>query len=285
MRGARVLHASRSARAPRALAILALAGALAVSALALAHQGMHETIERLTHEISEHPTDARLYHERGVAYMNDGKLEPARADLQRAAELGDPAAVAYDLGVLFYRAGEYAQARESLTAHLAQSPGDPRAFDYRARAAREAGDVRAAIADFEALFASASGVNPGHYVSAAELVAKLEDGGIASALALLDAGIAKLGVIPQLQRPAIAFERERGDLSAALRRLETLAVPLGRNPEWRIERAELLHALRREDESRAELEDAARALDAAKPTPARAELKRRAEALRAQLTN
>ena len=280
MTAERPTRPERSACARRLLApALALGMGLAGAARVLGHPGMHETIERLSQQLAAAPNDQRLHIERGVAYSNDGNAAAALADFRRAELLGDPDLVAFDLGVLFYRSGDYAAARAQLTRSLARFPNDARALDYRARAAREAGDARAALADLEALFALHGDVNPGHYLSAAELLAAQPDEGLPAALALLDRGIRALGVIPQLQQRAIAYERARGDSAAALRRLDTLADPLGRNPEWRTERAELLLALGRRDEAARELEDATAALAALKRTPARAALLVRAQSL------
>ena len=250
----------------------ALAGCVLAAVAASAHPGMHETIERLSRLIAESPDDQRLYLQRGDAYSNDGKLSEALADFRKAESLGDPDLVAFDLGVLYYRSGDYAAARAALSHALARFPNDPRALEYLARAAREAGDARDALASFEALFALGRGVNPGHYVSAAELLAGLEGEGLSAALALLDRGMRQLGVIPQLQQRAIAYERERGTFDAALHRHDTLAASLAHGPEWRVERADLLLALGRRDEADRELEEASAALAELRPTPARAAL-------------
>jgi tetratricopeptide (TPR) repeat protein len=240
---------------------------------------MHETIELLTQQIEASPNEQRLYLERGNAYTNDGKVKEALADLRKAESLGDPDLAAFDLGVLFYRSGDYAAARAALTRSLKRFPNDPRALDYRARAAREAGDARAALADFEALFAIEREVNPAQYVSAAGLLASLPGAGVAPAIAMLDRGMRALGVIPQLQQRAIAYERERGDLAAALARHDTLAEPLARSPEWRVARAELLLAMGRREDARRELDAASGALAALRLTPARAALAAHVEQL------
>jgi tetratricopeptide (TPR) repeat protein len=250
----------------------ALAALSLGAASAFAHPGMHETIERLSERIRETPDEQALWIERGIAYSNDGQFELALTDFRKAETLGDPARVAFDLGVLFYRQGEFEKARESLSRTLTRFPEHALALDYRARAARDAGDARAALADFEALFALRDDVNPGHYLSAAELLVSLPDGGADAALALLDRGLAQRGVIPQLQQRAIALERERGDFGGALQRHDTLAEPLGRSPAWRVERAELLLALERREEAEQELAMAANALAGRRPTPAHAAL-------------
>lgn len=270
MRNSRPVARARARCAPLALALAA--ALLGAPLRGLAHPGMHETIALLTQRIADAPTDAALYQERGIAYSSDGQAALALADFREAERLGDPVLVAFDLGVLHYRSGDYGAAREALTRALARFPHDARALDYRARAAREAGDARAALADFEALFALEEPVNPGHYVSAAELLAVLPDTGIPAALALLDRGMRQLGVIPQLQQRAIAFECERGAFVAALARHDTLAAPLGHSPDWRVERAELLLALGRAAEAQQELATASAALAAQRLTPARAEL-------------
>ncbi len=244
-----------------------------------AHPGLHDTIARLSERIVAAPDDQTLVLERGIAYLNDGQVAEALADFRRAETLGDPDRVALDLGVLFYRTGRLAEAREALTRWLARSPDDLVALDYRARAARDAGDARAALRDYEALFALGRPLNPGQWLSAAELLAKREGDGIPAALALLDRGMAAQGTIPQLQRRAIAWERERGDLAAALRRHDALAEALGRSPEWRVDRAELLLAQGRTREAKRELGAASGALAVQRLTPAHAALAARIEQL------
>jgi predicted Zn-dependent protease len=268
---------TRGPRASRpALSFAYVALALSAQALApiaaRAHPGMHETIALLTQRISAAPSEQSLYLERGIAYSSDGMAELALADFRKAESLGDPDLVAFDLGVLFFRMGRLDEARAALTRCLARFPQHALALDYRARAARDAGDARAALRDYEALFALERDVNPGHYISAAELLARLPDAGIPAALAMLDRGMSALGVIPQLQQRAIAYERERGALDAALRRHDALARALGHSPEWRVERAELLVALDRRSEAERELASASSALAVLNLTPARAEL-------------
>ncbi len=233
---------------------------------------MQETVAGLSERIRETPSDQGLFLERGIAYSSDGKVQLAFADFRKAEALGDPDLVAFDLGVLFYRTGEFAAARAALTRCLARFPAHALALDYRARAARDAGDPRAALADFETLFALVHGVNPGHYVSAADLLLALPGEGAPAALALLDRGMRQLGVIPQLQEHAIALERARGALGAALHRHDTLAEQFARSPDWRAARAELLFALSRAAEARSELSAATAALAELRATPARAEL-------------
>jgi predicted Zn-dependent protease len=240
---------------------------------------MHETIELLTQRISAAPNEQSLYLERGIAYSSDGKAQEALADFRKAEALGDPDLVAFDLGVLFFRTGQLDEARAALTRCLARFPQHALALDYRARAARDAGDARAALRDYEALFALERDVNPGHYISAAELLAKLDGEGLSSAIAMLDRGMAALGVIPQLQQRAIAWERERGANDAALRRHDSLADALAHSPEWRVDRAELLLALGQSAEAQRELAAAAGALAVLHLTPARAELAARIEQL------
>ena len=270
----RAAHPSRpAAPARRGVAIFAVACALiAASARTLAHPSMHETVAELSERIRAAPSDQALYLERGIAYSSDGKVELAFADFRKAEALGEPDRVAFDLGVLFYRTGAFAAARAALTRCLARYPAHALALDYRARAAREAGDSRAALADFEALFALVHDVNPGHYVSAADLLLALPGEGAPAALALLDRGMRQLGVIPQLQQRASTLERERGTLGAALDRHDTLAELLARSPDWRVTRAELLFAQGRAAEARSELDAASAALAELRATPARAEL-------------
>jgi thioredoxin-like negative regulator of GroEL len=97
---------------------------------------------------------------------------------------------------------------------------------------------------------------------------------------LLDKGLKKLGAVPQLQRVAIALERERGDINSAVARLETLRVPLRENPSWKLEMVELLLLDNRTDQATALLREVEATLADLRSTPARQDLLKRSQTLR-----
>jgi tetratricopeptide (TPR) repeat protein len=247
-----------------------------------AHPSALERLDRLSEAIRAHPKDPSNYVRRGQVERDAGHFENARRDFEQAERLGDPILVAFDQGVLQYRMGNLAEARRHLDAFLARFPGHAQALETRARVSRDAGDSAAALADFKAYFALRANAHPGDYVSAARLLASDPDEGVAPALALLDEGMARLGVVAQLQRPAIDLERRRGRNDLALARLETLEPALGRSPDWKVDRAEALLGLDRPVEARAELVAARAQLDGLPNTRARVKLRARIDSLDAE---
>ena len=207
---------------------------------AAAHPSAEHAVGMISELIQARPEEQGLYIQRGSAYSNDGQLERALVDFNKAETLGEPSRVAFDQGVLHYRMREFDAARGYFDTFLKHFPGHPASLEYRARLLRDAGEYEAALADFDAYFAIQKHPNPGDYVSAAKMMMGLEGRGVGSALAMLDKGIARLGVIPQLQQYAIELELERKNIARAIDRLETLEPALGESPEWKVEMGELL---------------------------------------------
>jgi len=241
-----------------------------------AHPGSHEVVDHFSKQIESHPLEQTLYIQRGIAYSNDGVHELAMKDFRRAEELGDPILVAFDLGVLHYRMAQLDEARTCLDRYLERFPEYPAALEYRARVLRTAGDMNGALADYRAFLRVAPQPNPGHYNAVASMLATLPEHGIVEALALLDEGMARLGLLPQLQRQAAELELARKQPQAAVARLQTLAPALGESPDWQVEMAELL--LRSGDSAAAQQQftRALAQLAELRRTPARIHLTQRA---------
>jgi tetratricopeptide (TPR) repeat protein len=283
---------------------------LAASApFAAAHPSDAERIDLLTRRIEASPSDPRLYVERGAAYTHDGRYELALADFRKAEQLGEPALVAYELGVLHERRGELRVALGYADAYLARLPQSAPALELRARLLAKLGETAAAVAALERLLLVQARPNPGSYVSLARLLASPGGAGVESALAALDRGMVRLGVIPQLQRVAIELELARGgsvhgvvrartsgapvagaelelargDAAGALARLESLGPVLGEGPEWKVEKCEILIRMGRADEARPLLALASSQLAGLRATPARRGLAERIERIEAEL--
>jgi tetratricopeptide (TPR) repeat protein len=249
----------------------------------LTHPSTAERIEILTRRIETQPADPRHYLARGAVYSEEGRYELALADFAKAEALGAPQLVGYELAVLHRRKGNLATARRHLDAFLGRFPNHAPALEERARLLSDLGQNAAAVATFEKLFALTQRPNPGSYISAARLLAAQGEGGAAHAVALLDTGIERLGVIPQLQHVAIELELSRGEEQKALDRLESLRPILGEAPEWKVEMSELLIRMKRSAEAQQLLADASRQLDTLRETPARRELARRITTIKAAI--
>jgi tetratricopeptide (TPR) repeat protein len=253
------------------------------SLVASAHPSAQHTLEVLSESIKARPNEQKLYIKRGSAYSNDGQLKLALADFRKAESLGEPLAVAFRQGVLHYRMKEFEAARGYFDSFLKHVPSHAQSLEYRARLLRDAGEHEAALADFNAYFALQKQPNPGGYVSSAKMLAGLRGEGVSSALAMLDEGMERLGVIPQLQRYAIELELERKNSAGAIIRLETLEPAMGESPDWKVEMGELLLLAGKPAEAQRRFDEASAQLKTLRTTVARQRLLEKLEKLQARL--
>jgi predicted Zn-dependent protease len=250
---------------------------------ALAHPAEFERIEILTQRIESQPLNPSLYIDRAASRSHDGEYALAMKDLEKAAELGGPLSAAYELGLLHIRMGDRDKARIQFDQFIEHFPNHARARERRARLLAEIGETDAAATDYERVFAVTARPNPGSYLSAAKMFAPKTGGDLTLALAMLDRGIQRLGVIPQLQQYAIELEVRRGEDDRAIERLEALKSALGEGPEWNIQMAELLIRTEKISQAQRHLSTAKNALRDLRQTPARTKLSSRIAAIEATL--
>jgi tetratricopeptide (TPR) repeat protein len=250
---------------------------LSLGESAWAHPGASATIDHYSHEIENDPKNQRLYILRGIAYSNDGRHDDALADFKQAEKVGDPVLVSCDLGVLHYRKREFDAAVDYLDRYLERYPAGGREYclEYRARALRESGDHAGSIRDFRRVIELEPRPNPAHYISVATMLAESGESGIGDALAILDAGIAKLGLNPQLQHYAIELELKIQRPDRALARSEALRSILGDSPEWKVDVAELYLLNGEKTQADRMLKDAKAQVKQLRKTPARMRLRER----------
>ena len=146
---------------------------------------------------------------------------------------------------------------------------------------RDAGDYEASVADFRRVFELQDQPNPGHYISAAEMLQSKSTAGIDQALVILDQGNKKLGMTPQLQQYAIQLELCRKRPENALERMRELEPMLGESPDWKVGMAELTLQVGQAERAATLLDEALLQLDTLRKTPARLELRERIDRLRA----
>ena len=242
-----------------------------------AHPGMQDQLTRINRAIAERPSEQALYIQRGIIYTNGGHYPEALVDYRQAEKLGAPIVVAYELGVLFYRMENYDEATHYLSQYLRQFPASAAAYEARSRVYRDTGDHQRAMADLNKYFELQGAPHPGNYLAAADMLEEM--GQTDTALAILDQGMEKLGLTPQLQRRAITLELQRQQSDRAIARLETLREPLQESPSWKIEMAQLLLLQQRRLEADEFLRKAHDELTVLRPTPARIELLQRVETL------
>ncbi len=251
-----------------------------IATVTLAHPGSAEQLAAINADLSASPDAQALYRRRGIIYSSDGQFDQALDDFRKAETLGDPVIVAFDLGVLFYRKGDFARARSYFGTTLRHFPHHPPALEYRARVLRDAGDYAASLADFTAFFALQPHPNPGHFISAATMLAQGDDKSIQLALHMLDQGMNQLGLAPQLQRYAIELELQRGRDDNAITRLSSLEPMLGNSPVWKVQMGELLLATGATEEAQVYLCAASAQLNTLRKNPAREQLQVRISRLK-----
>jgi tetratricopeptide (TPR) repeat protein len=253
-------------------AIASLGLCILVSSTALqAHPGVDAALSYFSEQIRAQPQDQSLYLQRGSVYSNDGQYPEAQVDFERAAGMGDRVLASFDLGVLYYRQGDFKIARRNFDEYLQRFPNNISCLEYRARLLRDAGEYDAAVADFRRLFAVQQHPNPGHFLAVADILSKRGEAGIDQALVILDEGSLKLGITPQLQYQAIRLELLRDQPLAAVERLRSLQPALGQSPEWKIYMGELLLSIGNPEQAKAMLDAASGQLIKLRKTPARLE--------------
>jgi predicted Zn-dependent protease len=249
-----------------------------------AHDDVADHLRLLDQAIERTPNKQSLYIERGALYSSEaGMHERALQDFRRAEQLGPPVAVAYQLGMLFFRTGDFAKARSYFDRYLEQFPGFAPAYEYRAKAAYRMGDKAKSMADYDAFFRLQKHINPGSYIDAAGIHASSnEERDIEAALSLLDQGMNRLGLNPELQRYAIRLELQRSQPDKAIQRLLGLKTLLKESPAWQVDMAELLIETGRSAQAAAYLDAAEARLAKLRSTPARSDLAKKIRTLKRQ---
>lgn len=254
----------------------ALCAAMLGSFPASAHPGDDHKLAYLNAQIEQQPEQQKTLIARAATYVRTGQFDLAMADFNRAKQLGDPIHIAYQLGILYLKTGEYLLAIEQFDNYLALFPGHSLSLENRAKAFRAKGEINKAIADYRTFLHIAPYTNPGHYLTVAELILSDNDHShaINEALAIIDGGISELGIVPQLQSYAIKLELRRGYPELAIKRQRTLANISRHSPQWYLDMAQLLAVAGHNDEAINHLDIGQLKLEQRKLTPAKSRLQK-----------
>ena len=219
-----------------------------------AHAGIHEELEELTKQILEEPDNPDLYIQRGVAYRIHRDWNHALQDFRKALKLdGNHTAVETEMGRAYFDQGMHQQAQVHLDRALARNPDNVRALVTRAKASNASGHPLLATVDYDRAiraFQSPRKALPEYYLERARCYAAAGDQFINKAIGGLDEGIGTLGNIQTLELYAIELETRRGDVDAALQRLEPLLARSGRKEFLLFKRGEILLGAGRNSEAR-----------------------------------
>lgn len=208
-----------------------------------AHPGDEHKLSYLNQLVTQNKSTQSNYIKRGALYSKAGQYPLAISDFNTAQSLGDPILVSFELGVYYYSLTQYENAAEYFDRYLKVFPAYLPALEFRLKTARKMGQHQLAQQLFETLIGLSPYTNPGQYIAAAKFEISLNENQTASielALSIIDAGIDRFGIIPQLQRHAIKLELQRKERKNAIIRHQTLHTVLAESPRWLIRHAELL---------------------------------------------
>jgi tetratricopeptide (TPR) repeat protein len=215
---------------------------------ARAHGELLIRINALSLQMATNSTP-RLYLERGELYREDRNWPAAEADYARAVELGfNPVEVDYCRGKMLADSGELHGAKTKFNSVISRDANNGNALLARARILVRLEQRKAALTDFDRAIPLLSSAEPDSYLDWAQAAAT--EGQPATALRILDQGIAKCGLTNALQVYAVDLELDLKKTNAALARLDTIIELADRKERWLVRRGDIQLAAGRPLEAR-----------------------------------
>jgi predicted Zn-dependent protease len=238
-----------------ALAVLVLAAAVP----AAAHPAF-EDVERYTAGIvAQRPDDPASYLDLAQTRRLAGNWDGALLALEHAAAHGArPLEVSAMRGAIYLDAGWPNMALLEIDRSLALDPAQPQVQIVRAKACMALGRPQDAARALGLAIDGMRNPTPDHVLALRD--ALLAAGDRSAALAALDYGLTRVGLVPSLALPALDLALELGRDADALRRIDALLATNPRNEAWLARRGDVLDRLGRRDEARVARSDALTAL-------------------------
>lgn len=233
-------------RANRILGTFIVACGFGTAQLAGAHGDLHERIEFLKTEISTNQASPGLWLRLADLQRQHGEFDAALVTLDQAVKLKP----GWDAGHLerariYFDSHEFPQAVSAAADCLKDNAANADALVLRARSLVCMNEPGRAIADYDAALGITNSAPPlpDIYLERARALAGLKRWD--EAIRGLDDGMKRLGPTPSLAFPAIEYERQRGDSTGALERLEHAKSFLNRKSYDRL-RAEIQNQFKKQ---------------------------------------
>jgi tetratricopeptide (TPR) repeat protein len=236
----------------------------------LAHPDADIVLKHISSKIAANPKQQSLYLERAKLLILGSHYEHANADLRQADLLGPVINSSYYKGLILKQQHQYAAALPYFNHALSQYPSDSRVLTARAETHSALKHFSAAIFDYQQLLHNTVAPQPSHYLDVAKLVLKISN--YHGALKIIDQGLIRLGLNPQLQQYAVDLSRSQGDIEQALIRHQSLQNIMKSNPSWYIRKAELLIVSQKRKDAESMLKQAEYLLAQRKNTQSTTEL-------------
>lgn len=232
---------------------------------AWAHGDLDLQIAELTQRIQRSPKEAMLYLRRGELRRQHAELDLALADFALARKL-DPklADVDFAEGRTLLDADRLAEARSAFDRFLAAQPHHPIALWHRAQCLVRLDQRALADADFQRCLEVAPNPTPELVLARAANLEKAGD--VAKALAVIEAGIERLGSISSLQLSAAELEVRLGKTAEAIARMDRLIAEAARKEALLFHKGQVLEEAGDPVAARASYLAAQTALEALPPT-------------------
>lgn len=236
--------------AGRIAAIVALALMTCGTTRLRADGTYHEKLLALDERLKSEPSYAQAWFQRGSLCLFNGDWQVALANLEKADRLA-PGKFPTDLprGQALAVGGHFAMARTVLDDFIAAHPDHAGAFAARARVLSRLERAEDSVADYRAALGRTPDAEPDFILEVADAMAKR--GLNTEALAVIDAGIKRLGHTPALVVKAIEMEIAAAQFDAALLRVDAVRGTAVRPEPWMVKRASILAQAGRLAESRA----------------------------------
>jgi predicted Zn-dependent protease len=280
------------------LFIFLLLTALASTQAAMAHEGIHERLQKAGQSIQKDPANPRLYLLRAELYRQHQDWPEARADLNRARDLApESAALLLEEAHWFAARGQRLQALQNLkpltdavqqqkqtsapSSELRVSQREQSsAWILRAHLLLEIKQPQAAADAMATAIGLVEKAEPDHFHFRARCLLQLGSRGIMPALECAQQGVAKLGACVSLELLAVDLECRLGRCNDAISRLQRLSRAAKRKESWLVQMGDVYFRSGRRAEARKQYQAALHAIQRLRPrtqnTPAVKKLRLRA---------
>lgn len=211
------------------------------SPLAIAHTDLTDQIDVLSHKIKHNPDSKNLYMERGKVFRLREDYRSALKDFRFVGKL-DPTNVEakYEQGLVLLKLGQSEKALAMFDYVLKIDPMRQLALINRARVFRNMGNFENAAIGYKRALNMLAVPKPDDYIEIANNYVEYGKSHYGQALAVLDVAINQLGVLVQLQLPAIDIDLSIKNYQSALKRVDSLLAILKRKEKSLVKKAEIL---------------------------------------------
>lgn len=225
-----------------------------------AHPDPRHTLEQLDEHLAKAPDDPELLRQKADLFLSTGNPDLARPAVDRLLALDSKNPENLLLDARACRAKKDTATRikaaELVKAHPKFTPG----WVFLAQVEEEKGRHKEAIVAMRQALDLSAKPSPTDVLTCAGWMEKRGDK--AGAIAVLDQGLAKLGVLTGLHQKAIELELSTARYDSALRRVDTLTARFRPSVALSLQRADILESAGRFKEAAASCDSALALLDA-----------------------